>query len=279
MRRATSSGDELPHEGELPVELGPPPGGPPLVWSLPHPTAERPQREGGAWIGMWEAFRWARYGWVGACALWVICWALGVAARYGDLGAPLAGCGFLLGTLAVCFGVLDLGAPLLASWERQWVLDRLSARVPEEWRGHLVGAIPVGVIHDSRPEWPPGSFADSYGFLRVEPESLTICRASGLLGVPRDAVLSITPARYVARKGRTRELSDARTPCVAYRASGVGGVRRLTLEHLAGPSPMQVASASSALFERLRSWFAQEAEADGTDRRGEAGPDRAAPPE
>ncbi|MBD3177515.1 MAG: hypothetical protein GF320_20280 [Armatimonadia bacterium] len=235
-----------------------------LVWSLWHPTGATPARQGGSWTHALAAMGWSRYVWIAAANLGGLVYAAYLI-RPWDLRflSPIA---FGLALLAALAFLVDLLSRPLARLERQYAGDRLAQQVGERL-GWDVSELPlVGVIHDERAEWPPGSFADSFAFLEMAPDGLVFHRLDGSWSIPRNRVECVAPARYMGGRGHPLVSQGLRSPAVMYQSES-GAKKVVAVEWLAGVTPEQIARASDSLRGLLESWMLDSEPGTGPVRR------------
>jgi hypothetical protein len=251
--------DTLPHETDLgpaPADRPPPRLG--LPWVVWHPTGARPTREGGSWTATLDTLRSLRPVWIIAVPVWVVLGLMAATApdKQGALShAAWAFVAALAGALTLAADVLALP---IARMERRWAEESLRARA-EEVAGRSLGHCKlVGLTHDARPEWPPGSFADWFALLEVLPEGLVLHSTHGRLTFKREQVIGLVPAHYKCSAGHAVARGEDRVPCVKYTIGGSGAVGTLVIEALSGPSPREIAAASGELYEELQALLRRE---------------------
>lgn len=249
--------DLLPHEApDRPRAASLDRRAPLLVWSLWHPTGESPVRPGGSWTGSLAVLRWSRFAWIVSLNLAVLIWIVYRMKPAGYL--PALAFGF--GLLAALTGALDALALPLARIERVYAAEKLAEAVGRRI-GRSVAHLPlVALIHDERPEWPPGSFADAFAFLECRPEALAMHRLGESWVLPREAIECVTPTRYMGARGHGLVLADLAAPTLKYRAES-GAAKSLALEWLSDITPEEIAKDSDVLRQRLESWMMGDVEA------------------
>ncbi len=246
----------LPHEDESLAEASaadvrPPPD----RWATWHASAERPAREGGCWLTTLDSLRYSRY--VGLTAAGLLVVTLLVRPLVPpNRGGTEDGLVFVFALTALIGLALEVLALPLARLERAYAEPRLAAAIAAVAGRKMRAATLVGLVHDGRPEWPPGSFADSYAFLQIRPGALRLWRLAGELMIPREAVLGLDRAVYMAARGHDVPVGESCTPLIRYVSSDGGARKVLALEALAGPSTKEVSEASRNLYDALASWFA-----------------------
>lgn len=225
------------------------------MWALWHPTGLRPAREGGSWIAPLEYLRWARYGWIGCLMGWGLCVLVQRAYPVEPYRGIASVIGFALGLCSAIAITLDVLATPLARLTRRYTTEALEARIGEAVGASMAGLRLVGVTHDRRPEWPPGSFADYYAFLEFGADKLVLHRSSGELSIPRAAVVEIAPARYSGSRYHGLQLGDVRTPALTYRSDERAALKSIAIEALSGIRPADVARATERLYQDLSAWL------------------------
>jgi len=251
--------DNLPHESDL----GPEPAGRPpqlgLPWVVWHPTGARPTREGGSWTATLDTLRSLRPVWIIALPVWAVLALMAASAPDRQAALPHAAWAFvaaLAGTLALGADVL---APQIARMERRWAEESLRARAEEVAGRSLSHCGLVGLTHDARPEWPPGSFADWFALLEVLPQGLALHSTRGRLALKREQVIGLVPAHYKCSAGHAIAGGADRVPCLRYTMEATGAVGALVVEALSGPAPKEIAAASDELYDKLDGWLRREA--------------------
>ncbi len=245
----------LPHEDESGAETSAPDSRPHGDrWASWHAAAARPAREGGCWLTTLDTLRWSRYAAVVCGGGLLVTLALRPLVP-PNRGATEDGLLFVFAFTGLIALATEVLAVPLARLERAYARDRLADAIGAVAGRSLDGATLVGLVHDGRPEWPPGSFADSYAFLEVNRDRLTLWRLAGELTIPRSAVLAVEPAEYMARRGHDVVGAEATAPLVRYVSSEASARKVLALEALAGPAAEDVLRASRDLHATLASWF------------------------